>query len=69
MPGRTVTLELTDEQAAVLDMIAAYQNRTPEEILHQAIAHGIEVMDLPGDPHRRKNQTPSGPDTDDDMPL
>jgi hypothetical protein len=69
MPGRIVTLELPDEQAAVLDMIAAYQNRTPEQVLHEAIAHGIEVMDLPGDPHRRKQRTPSGPDTDDDMPL
>jgi len=44
MPGRSVTVELTEEQAALLDEIAAGQQIAPEKLLLEAVAHGLAMI-------------------------
>ena len=44
MTGRTFTIELTDDQAQLLDEIAADQGTTPEALLPAAIAHGLAMI-------------------------
>lgn len=44
MPGRTVSIELTDDQAALLDDIATGQRTTTEKLLLEAVAHGLAMI-------------------------
>jgi hypothetical protein len=44
MPGRTFTVELTDDQAAILDEIAAAQRTTPDAVLIDAVGHGLAMI-------------------------
>lgn len=44
MPGRAVTVELTDDQAALLDEIAARQGADPAALLLEAVAHGLAMI-------------------------
>ena len=44
MPGRTVSIELTDEQTALLDEIAVGRETTPDKLLLEAIAHGLAMI-------------------------
>ena len=44
MAGRTVTIELTEDQAALLDEIAAGRETTPDKLLLDAIAHGLAMI-------------------------
>lgn len=44
MTGRTVTIELTGDQAALLDEIAAGREVDPHALLLEAVAHGLAMI-------------------------
>ncbi len=44
MTGRTVAIELTDDQAALLDQIAAGREVDPHALLLEAVAHGLAMI-------------------------
>ena len=44
MPGRSFTIDLTDDQAAILDQLAADRDADPSALLLEAIAHGLAMI-------------------------
>jgi predicted transcriptional regulator len=44
MTGRTLTVQLTDEQAALLDELAADREATSDALLLEAVAHGLAMI-------------------------
>ena len=44
MTGRTITVQLTDDQAGLLDQLAADRESTPDALLLDAIAHGLAMI-------------------------
>ena len=78
MTGRTVTIELTDEQARIVDELAEGQATTPDRLLLDAIAHGlamiaagvdesdlVEPWDRPGASNQPYPDASRFPETDD----
>lgn len=63
MAGRTVSIELTDDQAALLDEIAAGQRATPDRVLLDAIAHGLAMIAAGIDEDELHNATRDPPDS------
>lgn len=44
MTGRTLTVQLTDEQAVLLDELARERQATPDALLLEAVAHGLAMI-------------------------
>ena len=44
MPGRSFTVALTDDQAAILDQLAADREADPAALLLEAVAHGLVMI-------------------------
>ena len=63
MAGRTVSIELTDDQATLLDEIAAGQRATSDRVLLDAIAHGLAMIAAGIDEDELHNATRDPPDS------
>ena len=44
MAGRSITVQLTDDQATILDQLAADREADPAALLLDAIAHGLAMI-------------------------
>ena len=62
MPARVVTVELSDDQAALLDEIAAGEGIAPDRLLLDAIAHGLAMIAAGIDEDELHNATRDPPE-------
>lgn len=63
MAGRTVSIELTDDQAALLDEITAGERIAPDRLLLDAIAHGLAMIAAGIDEDELHNATRDPPES------